>query len=262
MVSPIDTSSDGHVHTRLCRHATGEMEEYIQSAIGKKLRSLTFLEHLEAGVEYRSRTWLDHQDFTYYFQEGKRLQEKYQGQLVIRLGIEVGYNPEAIDHIEEKLALYPYQRLGLSYHFYRVGKKHLNLLSKRLELKENVQSLDTVQVLDDYFSGLRLAAERFNPDVLCHMDAALRHWPGIALSAGNMDHVEALLDVMQDKSIGLEINTSGYAIRPEPFPCKTIVRSALRRNIKLFPGSDAHSPDQVGRYFDRLPEYIRQLQAT
>ena len=37
---------DYHIHTRLCNHAKGTMEEYIQSAVAKGLREICFLDHL------------------------------------------------------------------------------------------------------------------------------------------------------------------------------------------------------------------------
>lgn len=256
----IDTSVDGHVHTRLCRHARGEMEEYVQAALKRNLRSLIFLEHLEAGIKNQPRTWLEAGDFSYYFQEGKRLQNKYQGQVAILLGVEVGYNPEALDLIQDTLSRYPVQWLGLSYHFFRSEGHHLNLLSKKQANIDRLQAQDTSRILDEYFTGLEKAAKILRPDVLCHMDAALRHCPGIVLSQRNMDQVETLLTTMQQENIALEVNTSGFVYRGEPFPGQAIIRSALRRNIQLRPGSDAHHPDQVGRYFDRLPALVHHIQ--
>ncbi len=42
--------SDNHVHTNLCGHAKGEMEEYVQAAISKRLKCIVFLEHMEEGI--------------------------------------------------------------------------------------------------------------------------------------------------------------------------------------------------------------------
>ena len=47
--SLIDLRTDGHVHTSLCNHASGTMEEYVKAAIGKGLEAIVFLEHLETG---------------------------------------------------------------------------------------------------------------------------------------------------------------------------------------------------------------------
>ena len=68
----IDITEDSHVHTNLCHHARGEMEEYVQAAIERGLRRLVFLEHLEAGINYFESTWLTDDDFDYYHSEGQR----------------------------------------------------------------------------------------------------------------------------------------------------------------------------------------------
>ena len=86
----IDVKTDGHVHTRLCHHASGEMEEYVQAAIARGLEKIIFLEHLEMGIRYFESTWLSEEDFAYYFKEGERLREKYRGAVEIGLGVEVG----------------------------------------------------------------------------------------------------------------------------------------------------------------------------
>jgi HisJ family histidinol phosphate phosphatase len=54
----LDISEDGHVHTNLCHHALGAMEDYVQAAIDRGLRKIIFLEHLEAGIEYFESTLL------------------------------------------------------------------------------------------------------------------------------------------------------------------------------------------------------------
>ena len=43
------------------------MEQYVQSAIGKGLRHMVFLEHLEEGINYPERTWLTEEDFGLLF---------------------------------------------------------------------------------------------------------------------------------------------------------------------------------------------------
>jgi len=63
---------------------------------------------------------------------------------------------------------------------------------------------------------------------------------------------------MKEKGAALEINTSGFTIRKEPYPCKKIIRSAIDSGIPLVAGSDAHRPEHVGRFFDRLPEWLQQ----
>jgi len=86
----LDLTVDGHVHTTLCRHAVGEMADYVKVAQERGLKQLFFLEHLERGIDYFERTWLTEADFDEYFRRGGELKEKYQGILQIGLGVDVG----------------------------------------------------------------------------------------------------------------------------------------------------------------------------
>jgi histidinol-phosphatase (PHP family) len=254
----IDITTDGHVHTRLCNHATGEMEEYVEHAVQRGLGTIFFLEHLETGIHYHPRSWLE-EEFDYYFQEGRRLRERYRGIIDVRLGVETGYNSEAVTALKQKLALYPWDRIGLSCHFHRHGEDHLNLLSRRPESLARLAAIGVDRVITDYFNGLIEALGGIECDVLCHLDAVLRHAPGIQLNEDHRLQVELLLDAMQAKGVALEINTSGFAYRGFPFPAPWIIKAAMERDIPLYAGSDAHQPTEVGRYFDQLPAYLEKI---
>ena len=257
--SLIDISIDGHVHTKLCNHAQGEMEEYVQAAIKQGLRKLIFLEHLEVGIDYFESTWLTEDDFAYYQTEGKRLQEKYQGRLEVGLGIEVGYNPDLVEEIRRRLSLHTWDRIGISYHFLKTESGHLNMVSRK---QRNIDDLDEVgvdEVASRYYSDLKKAVEQLPGHVLCHTDAVLRHHPAIMFTPSHEKLIDDLLDAVASKNMALEINTSGYRIKDEPYPSPAILQKAMKRNIPLVAGSDAHRPEDVGRYFDRLPDLMEKL---
>ncbi len=255
----VNLQEDTHVHTRLCNHATGEMEEYVLAAIEKKLQSITFLEHLEEGIDYFERTWLTEDDFAFYFHEGALLKERYRDRIRILLGVEVGYNPAAIEQLKQRLKQHPWDLIGLSYHFLFDGEKHLNMVSRR---RENIEALSTVgsdKVVSEYFNGLIDAVQQLECQILPHLDAVMRHYQGLQFNPSHWDQVEKLLNLMRDNGISLELNTSGYTLRNAPYPSRPIVKRALELGIPLVAGSDAHRPDQVGRDFHRLPAFLDSL---
>lgn len=249
---PLDLSGDHHVHTKLCNHASGEMEEYVQAAVAKGLRSMTFLEHLECGLIYEQQLWLTEELFCQYFEEGERLKKKYAGQIEVRLGVEIGWNALAADELLAALARFPFEHRGLSCHFHFDGSRHLNMLSSRQEHIDALSAVGADKVLDAYFASLIEACAVIPCDKLCHLDAALRHLPGIRLNARHHGQISQLLELMRGKGIALEVNTSGYAVRPLPYPAPAIISQAAGLGIALIPGSDAHHPQHVGRWFERL----------
>jgi len=255
----IDTNVDGHVHTRLCHHASGEMEEYVLAAIDKGLRKLTFLEHLETGIAYFESTWLTENDFNYYHEEGKRLQEKYRGSLEIGLGVEVGYNPKSIEETLHRLNLHTWDRIGISYHFMDTDSEHLNLVSSK---QVNIDALDKIgvdKVVSRYYKELLDAVEKLPGQVLCHIDAVMRHHPNVVITPEHITLIDDLLDSVARHNLSLEVNTSGYRIKDGPYPSLDILKKAVNKNIPLVAGSDAHCPEDVGKYFDRLPELTQKL---
>jgi len=254
---PVDIGIDGHVHTSLCRHASGSMAEYVTSAIRAGLHSIIFLEHLEAGIKNDRRTWLSTRDFASYFATGKQLQQQYGGRIRIFLGVEIGWNPHAVEELQEILQRFPWQWRGLSYHFYWNGSRHLNLVSHNQEEIRQLIRTGPERILNHYFHQIIQAHQTLACDVVCHLDAALRHVPGIKLTADHLHLIQTLFQDMKRKGTRLEINTSGLAMRGLPFPDPEIVHLALRHGICLQAGSDAHHPDQVGRFFHLLPDLLK-----
>lgn len=255
----IDTTVDGHVHTRLCHHARGEMEDYVVSAIDRGLNKIFFLEHLEVDINYFESTWLTDADFDYYHAEGKRLQDKYKDIIAIGLGVEVGYNPRNLKQIRQKLARHAWDRIGISYHFFETNSRHYNMVSRK---QVNVDTLDQFgvdKVINTYYQNLLEAVENLPGQVLCHIDAVLRHHPEVSFTTEHYDRIDKLLAAVAKKNMALEVNTSGYKTRDEPYPSLTILKKAVNRKIPLMAGSDAHRPEDVGRFFDRLPELIRLI---
>lgn len=253
----IDISVDGHIHTKLCHHAKGAMEEYVMSAIGRGLKKIIFLEHLEMGIHYFENTWLSKEDFDFYITEGERLQKKYADKLEIALGVEVGYNPRKVQELIKFLDQYSWDQIGISYHFLEAEGQVVNVVSRQ---KPNIEAMDRIgldQVVAKYYTNLKEAVQKLPGTVLCHLDAVVRYHPRINELEINSELVCDVLDAVAAKQMSLEVNTSGFAMRDEQFPSCQWLLEAGKRNIPFVAGSDAHRPEDVGRYFDRLPNLLR-----
>lgn len=206
-------------------------------------------------MHYFESTWLTEDDFDLYFCIGRELQQKYHDQIRVSLGVEVGYSPSHTDELLEKLSRRKWDRIGVSYHFMEHPKKgeyHLNLLSRKIESREAIAKVGCDYVFTNYLSTLTEAVKVLPGTVLCHLDAALRHQPGCTLDQRYMKQIRELLQAVQQKGMALEINTAGFGKRGTPYPAPFIIEEAVKLDIPLVPGSDAHRPQDVGRDFNKL----------
>ncbi len=251
---PIDPLSDGHIHTALCNHAVGQMEDYVLTAIAKGLQEIVFLEHMEEGIRARKTTWLSEKDFDLYFEEGQRMQEKYSERISIGLGVEVGYNPQFREILLKRLCRRKWDRIGVSYHYHKIEgeDRHLNLVSRHDARVLSLEFNDSNSIIECYYNALIEAVNFLPGTVLCHLDAVLRHHSSIKTTKQQLPLIDKLLGSVKKNQMALEINTSGMAIRKDFFPTKKIVVMAREKGIPLVAGSDAPKPEDVGRYFSQL----------
>ncbi|HSR36345.1 MAG TPA: histidinol-phosphatase HisJ family protein [Desulfurivibrionaceae bacterium] len=252
----IDLATDGHVHTKYCHHAHGEMVEYVEAAIAAGLKRLIFLEHLEVGINYFESTWLSEAEFAQYRAEGEALQEQYRDRIAIGLGVEVGYNPGHAEAIRQALARYAWDRVAISYHFFEIEGRHYNVVSRKAENLTALAAYGIERVITDYLTQLHAAVQEIPAQVVCHLDAVLRHHPEVHGLEGYLPQIRAIFAAMADNGMALEVNTSGFAHRDIPYPSRLLLREAMVFKLPLVAGSDAHRPREVGRHFHLLPEFL------
>ena len=126
----------------------------------------------------------------------------------------------------------------------------------------NIDAMDQFgvhEIVTRYYKNLQKAVEKLPGQVLCHIDAVLRHHPNVVMTQEHNALIDELLDSVARNNMSLEVNTSGYRIKDEPSPSLDILRKAIKKNIPLVAGSDAHRPEDVGRFFDRLDGLMEEL---
>ncbi len=257
----INPLSDGHIHTAYCHHAIGEMEDYVLAAIAKGLQEIFFLEHMEEGVQTNRIIWLTEDDFDSYFEEGMRLKKIYSDKISIGLGVEVGFNPSQVNPLQKRIAKRSWDRIGISLHFLQDKKSssYLNLVSRREPQLTHLSLAEAKIIEREYYHYLTKAVELLPGTVVCHIDGVFRFYPKRQDLEPPWDLIENLLNIVAEREIALEVNTSGLAIRNEVFPCKKILQKAFAKKISLVAGSDAHKPEDIGYGFTTLNSYLDRI---
>ena len=78
-----------HGHTKRCGHAVGEDEEYVQAAIAAGYSIIGFSDHAPYPGQYHAQERMDVGELDDYIRSIKELQQKYQGQIDIYIGMEI-----------------------------------------------------------------------------------------------------------------------------------------------------------------------------
>lgn len=256
--------ADHHIHTRLCRHASGEPREYVERAVVLGMRELGFADHLPFLDDWRPRHDLPDDwsmslgELEDYVTLVHDLAGEYSADLHVVLGIEADYLEETLDETAAVLAQYPFDYVIGSVHV--VGERfafdHPALRDRLPEYgigRIRVESLELAERAAD--SGLF--------DVIGHLDHAKK----LGGPAGDEGAVGAAasraLRAIAAGGVALEVNTAGLR-KPigEQYPSQELLAEACALGIPITFGSDAHRPEDVGAGFERAVEIARNAGYT
>jgi len=236
---------DYHTHTALCKHGEGSVEDYIRKAVELGLDEIGCSEHIPMPDKFDEVHRMDlAQYYSEYAPAVSGLAEKYKKQLTVRRGIEADFFPGTEDWIRGFLIENSFDYVIGSVHF--LGKWGFdNPVFVHHYEERNIDS-----TYEAYFEAIRESARSGLFDIIAHCDLIKKfgHRP-------RKDMKEVLTETMKviaDANMCLEINTSGLR-KPvkEIYPAESILALAKEFRIPLTLGSDAHSPDDVARDFDK-----------
>lgn len=173
----------------------------------------------------------------------------FAGELPVRLGIEADYLPGAEAAIRRVLAQAPFDYVIGSVHW--IGPWGFDLLGVRGLWDGH----DIDAAYRDYFSLLCRAARTGLFDIMAHPDLikVMGHRPSPTLDLTALYHDAA--EAMARGGAALEVSTAGLR-KPvgELYPNPEFLRACHDRSVPLTLASDAHTPADVGRDFDRALE--------
>ena len=107
-----------HTHSRWCRHAVGEIEEYLEEAIRCGFHEIAMTEHVPH--KNTEDSWIPWEQFPDYDRALNRAIQKYQGKIHVIKGFECEYYPDEMDDYRRFQEEYGYELLIMGQH--RCGK--------------------------------------------------------------------------------------------------------------------------------------------
>ena len=234
--------ADIHMHSKLCGHAVGEIDEYVKQAIVLDLAAIGFSFHLPIRIPVTYKVNVSREELDFLATEIERLRGTYGGRIPILFGGEADYLPGNEREVADLAAAYPFDYLIGSVHF--IGDWAFDHLAEIARF----DAWDRRELYETYFRLVREAIRTGLFDVVGHVDLVKKF--GHRLEGDWSDIIAAVCDEARSHRQCIEINTAGFD-KPvgEQYASEAIVRQAFGVGVPIAFGSDAHAPREVGRHF-------------
>lgn len=238
---------DLHNHTPLCNHAEGTPEAYVQAAIAAGVDVFGFSDH--APMDFDPKYRMSFKQMLQYRDDVLHVKRKYADQIEVLFGYEVDYLP---GHMDARILDADVDYLIGSVHFIEEwGFDNPEFIGRYEHEDINV-------IWQRYFDLIEAMAHSKLFDIVGHLDLikVFKFLPSNPVE----QIASKALDAIADAGMCIEINVAGYR-KPvqEAYPSKTLLEMAFARAIPITFGSDAHTPSQVGLYYDDAAALARSV---
>lgn len=229
---------DLHNHTKLCNHAEGEIDEYIEKAIECGIKYFGFSEHAPMNFDQQYR--IGFEQMKEYENAVLSAKEKYKEKIEIFLGYEVDYLE---DYMDKRVLNADVDYLIGSVHFIEEWG------FDNPEFIGNYKNQDIDKIWEKYFNAIEEMARSRLFDIVGHMDL-IKIFKYIPKKDIN-EIAKNALRAIREADMSIEINVAGFR-KPigEAYPSLSLLKEAKKLDIPITFASDAHKPEQVGLFSD------------
>jgi len=246
---------DLHMHTPLCRHATGEPVDYARRAVELGFTEIGFSDHSPMRRDDFDDWRMRFDQLGEYVEKVRKAQRDFP-QLTIRLAMEVDYLPGQEEWIRELASLHPLD--------YFIGSVHYVSDSWAIDSPYKLsewKNRDVWEVWSTYFDRLTMAAESGLFEIIGHADLPKKF--GYRPTRDCTPLYETFLNAAKKHHCALDVNTAGLRKDcKEIYPSRQILELAFQKGVPITFGSDAHAPEEVGMNFKEAIELARSVGYT
>ncbi|MGA2557011.1 MAG: histidinol-phosphatase HisJ family protein [Verrucomicrobiota bacterium] len=247
--------ADYHMHTPLCRHATGEPSQYAAQAMALGLSEIGFSDHSPMRQDDFDN-WRMRLDQLGEYVEKVRQAQKDHPALDIKLALEADYLPGHEDWIRDLAARYPWD--------YFIGSVHYVSADWAVDNPEQIsrwKEADAFAVWSAYFDRLTQAAESGLFEIIGHADLPKKF--NIRPRQDCAPLYLRFLRAVKSNNIAIELNTAGLRKDcREIYPGRALLELAAAEKVPVTFGSDAHAPGEVGQGFGQAVALARSVGYT
>jgi len=242
---------ESHMHTPLCRHASGTPQEYAAVSQQRGLKGIIVTCHnpLPDGISQDVRMYPE--QWPEYVAIVEQAREEWRGRVDVRLGLECDYLPGLESWLEKQIS-------GAELH-HVLGSVHPQIG----EYRQRYYTGDAVAYQRQYFEHLAQAAESGLFDTLAHPDLVKNIFPDEWQIERVTPDIERALDRIAASGTAMELNTSGLLkVIPEMNPAPAILSQMQARGIPVVLGADAHVPQRVAANYEDALDLLQNAGYT
>lgn len=248
--------SDLHLHSNFSGDSDTPMEEMVQKAISLGLTHICFTEHYDPDYLYTEEEPGKYEINTdSYLYDLLKCKAKYQDQIKVLFGIELGLQPQ----IKRELAIY-----NRSYDFdFVIGSTHI-CNRKDPYYPSFFEGRSEDEAHQEYFEAVLESVKKLPYfDVYGHLDYVVRYGPtknDKYTCQKHADVFDKILTSLLEQEKGIELNTAGFRYGlNQPNPCIDIIKRYKELGGEIITiGSDAHEPAHVGDCFDKAADILTE----
>lgn len=242
---------DTHMHSQYSGDSQALQEDMIAAALQKQLDGICFTDHLD--IDYPKSPDIFLLDLPNYTASIQALQKKYQADIAILFGIELGLQPHLATLHHAIISEYPFDFvIGSSHVVHGIDPYYADYYERRSEEEAYLE----------YFSSIIENIQSYdNFDVYGHLDYVVRYGPEKNKHYSYekyQDIIDEILKLLIEKGKGIEINTGGFKYGlGHPNPTENILLRYRELGGEIITlGADAHQPDHVAYDFHKLPDIL------
>jgi len=237
---------DYHIHTSLS-DGKGKHEEFLGKAAEKNMSEIGFSDHFSI----LDTDWnTSEKDIPFMKEKIEELKSNNHSPVEIKFGAEIDYIPGKETEIEALINSLPLDYVIGSVHF--IGDWNFDTSPKQFKGK-NIEEL-----YEKYFNLLTEAAKTGLYDILGHADLIKKF--DHRLESTPVDMYRQVIEAAKEYDMVIELNTNG---RNKPckefYPDICFMELCREYDIPVMINSDAHTPNQVGQYFDDAVKLLKGI---
>ncbi len=256
-----------HTHTHYCDGSSAP-EDYVLVAIESGLESIGFSGH--APVPFENNFAIkDIDSLKAYVQEIRKLQDKYQDEINIFLGLEADFIPGITMDFKNFRDDFELDYIIGSVHLVKNHNNDLWFIDGpdsrvwQSGLDRFFQN-DIRKAVSGYYNQLNAMIETQKPDVIGHLDKIKMHNHGKYFSEGEGWYIQLFketLNLLKQSGSIVEVNTRGlYKKRSDSFfPGLSILREMNKMDIPITISADAHKPEEVNLWIDQASKAMTEI---